>query len=246
MEEKINKELTRLQKELQDLESATDQIKKAEKIASEVTASVQEIQKKYGTHLDAIHEQVNSSLKAQAEKSQKTIESISQEQKTQTEESKKQLEALKKELSESNAKNSEKLNQYLDESLKNNRQMFESHEKQVAEVNKLLENYLDLAESAGKLSQRIESVNFPERLDKLTINTGEIQTQIRQIQSNIQSMRSDTRLDVLSKKLKKNTRRTNYVLLFGVLSFIMLLFTSYALLVKYLPQLDYLKDFLGN
>lgn len=246
MKEKINKELTRLQKELQDLESAAEQIKKAETIATEVTQSVREIQKKYGEHLDAIQSQTQTTLKEQSEKTQKTIDTLSEKQKLQIEDSKKQLDDLKKELGESNTANSKKLNEYLDKSLESNRQMFESHEKQVAEVNKLLANYLDLAESAGKLAERIDQVNFPERLDKITINTGEIQTQIRQIQNNVQGIRSDTRLDVLSKKLKKNTRRTNYILLFGILSFIMLLFTSYALLVKYLPQLDYLKDLLSD
>ncbi len=246
MKEKINKELTRLQKELQDLESAAEQIKKAETIATEVTQSVRDIQKKYGEHLDAIQSQTQTTLKEQSEKTQKTIETLSEKQKLQIEDSKKQLDDLKKELGESNTANSKKLNEYLDKSLESNRQMFESHEKQVAEVNKLLANYLDLAESAGKLAERIDQVNFPERLDKITINTGEIQTQIRQIQNNVQGIRSDTRLDVLSKKLKKNTRRTNYILLFGILSFIMLLFTSYALLIKYLPQLDYLKDLLPD
>mgnify|MGYP005844050091 CR=1 FL=1 len=246
MKEKINKELTRLQKELQDLESAAEQIKKAETIATEVTQSVRDIQKKYGEHLDAIQSQTQTTLKEQSEKTQKTIDTLSEKQKLQIEDSKKQLDDLKKELGESNTANSKKLNEYLDKSLESNRQMFESHEKQVAEVNKLLANYLDLAESAGKLAERIDQVNFPERLDKITINTGEIQTQIRQIQNNVQGIRSDTRLDILSKKLKKNTRRTNYILLFGILSFIMLLFTSYALLVKYLPQLDYLKDLLTD
>jgi polyhydroxyalkanoate synthesis regulator phasin len=246
MKEKINKELTRLQKELQDLESAAKQIKNAEAIATEVSQSVRDIQKKYGEHLDAIQTQTQNTLKEQSEKTQKTIDTLSEKQKLQIEESKKQLDELKKELSETNGANTLKIDEYLNKSLESNRQMFESHEKQVAEVNKLLENYLDLAESAGKLAERIDQVNFPERLDKITINTGEIQTQIRQIQNNVQGIRSDTRLDILTKKLKKNSRRTNYVLLFGILSFIMLLFTSYALLVKYLPQLDYLKDFLGN
>lgn len=246
MKEKINKELTRLQKELQNLESAAAQIKKAETVASQLTESVQAIQKKYGQHLDTIQSETQNLLKSQAEKARSTIDSLSEKQNKLTEETRAQLEALKNELSESGAKNHEKLNEYLDKNLESNKLLFDSHNKQVAEIHRLLENYLDLAESTGQLSDRIGQVNFPERLDKITINTSEIQTQIRQIQNSVLSLQADTRIDTLTTKVKKNTRRTNWVLLFAVLSFLMMLFTSYALLVKYLPQMDYLKDLLSN
>ena len=268
MKEKINKELARLQKELQGLENATSQIKKAESIATEVTKSVKGIQTQYIKHLEDLKTQTKNILDQNSESSKKLIKELSENSKMNinklsenshknikqlTDSHKKEIKKtnnelleLKKEISESNTINTNQIKQLAEETHKNQVELSSSHEKQMAEVNKLLESYLDLAQSTGKLSERIGNVNFPERLDKITINTGEIQTQIRQLQSNVQTMRSDTRLDVLTKKMKKNTRRTNVVILLGVLSFIMLLFTSYALMVKYLPQMDYLRVFLQN
>ncbi|MEA2041246.1 MAG: hypothetical protein U9N85_01665 [Bacteroidota bacterium] len=246
MKDQINKELTRLQKELQGIESAVTQINKAESIASQVTKSVKEIQSKYIEHLDALKKQTKDILDKNSEASLKNIQTLTDSHQKEMAKTNKEIQALKTDIVDINKKNTDQIKQLSKETHQGNVELTSSHEKQMAEVNKLLANYLELAESTGKLSERISHVNFPERLDKITINTGEIQTQIRQLQNNMQALRADTRLNTLTKKLKKNTKRTNFVVLLGVLSFVMLLFTSYALFVKYMPQMDILKEFLQN
>ncbi len=237
MNEKINKELTRLQKELQDLESATKQIKKAESIASQVTLSVQNIQKKYTDHLENIKQETQKLLKEHAEISAKKTSKL-------VDTTNNFISQVEKKTAENNQLNQTKINQFLDSSISSNNTIINKHKEQIEKVEELLESYLKLAVSTGQLSDKISEVKFPERLDRIMINTGEIQTQIRQIQSNIQTIQDDERLDTLTKKLKRNTRRTNWVLIIALLTLLSSVFSGYFIVAKYLPQLNIIKDLL--
>ena len=144
MKDRINKELTKLQKELGTLNNAVSQIAKAEKISTELVKSVQDLNGKYNIQFEKIIKQFDTYLNESKKQTEKLlIDSISGQQK-HLDESKKILTELKSEIKK-----------LLTETQKNTKKLIEQHTAQVSGINKLLKSYLELAQSTAKLIEQI-------------------------------------------------------------------------------------------
>ena len=104
-----------------------------------------------------------------------------------------------------------------------------SHQKQIDDVQSLLDNYLDLAEATAKLPDEIEKIDFPVRLDRMEDSIKNLNDTLLRTQSNMDDMegRLDKRLKSLSKlenavanseKASKTARTLGIISLVGVLA----------------------------
>lgn len=192
MEEQINHELTKLQEELNLLDSAVKQIEKAGAISNNVIEAIQGIQEQYGKHLQKI---------------------------------------------------TNKYEDYLEKSLLNTDEKLDeigvSHKEQIAEVQKLMDTYLELAEATARLPEEISGIDFPVRLDRIDTNTADINQGILNTQKLIDSMerrlKSDyRRVGELEKKIKKQTSSVNTI---KILVIIILLVNIFLAVAQIVPQL---------
>lgn len=248
MKEKINQELVKLEKELSSLDNAVSQIRKAEKISTEVIDAVKKLHTKYTESIEKINSNtethLNESVKKTEEKILETIdfqkqqaENIFQKQKDQIEESRKIITELKNEITHTGEKTNTEIQIIIDNNKTEIKTLTEIHYKQINEVNSLLKNYLDLADSANKLSESIEQVNFPQRLDKITVNIGDINKEIRNILANIKILSEDDSIEILQKRVRKNNRKINFTILMVILIFLILIFLGYEIIfLKYFPK----------
>jgi len=86
MNEKINKELVKIQDELGALDTAVKQIEKAETIASGVVKSIDQLQGKYSNHLDFLQKQVGELIEKNEKISEERLNGLSESLKKQAEE----------------------------------------------------------------------------------------------------------------------------------------------------------------
>lgn len=104
-----------------------------------------------------------------------------------------------------------------------------SHQKQIDDVQSLLDNYLDLAESTAKLPEEIEKIDFPVRLDRMEDSIKNLNDTLLRTQSNMDDMegRLDKRLKSLNKledavanseKAAKTARTLGIISVVGVLT----------------------------
>ncbi len=248
MKEKINQELVKLEKELSSLNSAVSQIRKAEKISTEVIDAVKKLHTKYTESLEKVNtnteSHLNESVKKTEEKILETIDfqkeqakNIFGNQKTQIEESKKLITDLRNEIISSGKKNNDEVQKIIEDNKTQVKTLTDTHHKQIDEINSLLNNYLNLADSTNKLSDKIEEVNFPQRLDKISVNIGDINNEIRNILGHIRDLSEDDSIEVLQKKVRKNNRKINFTIFMVIITFIILLFLGYEIIfLKYFPN----------
>lgn len=234
MNEIINNELAKLQNELSTLGTAVSKIDQAEKLSTEVVKSVQELHGKYKESFDLLEKETKKYYKDNLNDTNKKVSEIIDEIKKQSENSKKTLEDLQSQILKSDKKNTEEVNK-----------LIESHKIQIEKVENLLKSYLDLANSTALLTDKINKIDFARKFDKLYANMSELNIEIRTVKEIALDTAKNETLDFLQKRLKKNNRKTNFVMFLTILSFLAIIFMAYQFVVlKYFPDYDYLKEFL--
>lgn len=131
MNEKLNQELVKLQDELFTLSKAVEHISKAEKIASTVLSSSEEIQKQFAKRLDEIVFHYTDYL--------------------------------------------EKTKAYAEDNIS---ELTQSHLELTTDTRKMLDEYTTLGDKNIQLIEKIDSINFPDHLNRLEIKSDETKSLI--------------------------------------------------------------------
>jgi len=208
MLEQISLELLKLQEELEKLGSASEQIAKAGRFSADVVESVKSLQEKYQDQLDKIQSLVSeylnktyqhteenltklfvsfqervkeeeALLKHFSELSMQTEDLLKDFVKKVTEDNSKKLQSLAKEAEAIIAKQKKITEDYSKAVEKKIAELTKAHEEKMKTEEAVLANYLDLAETTAKLSQYLQSVNFPSRLDAIEEKQSSLEEQIK-------------------------------------------------------------------
>ncbi len=231
MNDKINKELIKIQTELSTLDNAVAQIDKAGTTATEVIKTIREVQGKYSNHLEFIQNKVDELLDKSGKNAEEKIEEIRKiftDYHTQT------------------VKTQQLNNNLIESTIKKNDEQITAltskHSQQVADVQKLMDGYMELAKSSATLNQEIQEVDFPSRLQNLENAAKQLNDVQVQLKTDIQSV-DETEQEVL-KKLKKENRRSGINLTLNILIFIIVLVVGLEVLLHYFPDMmEMMKEF---
>jgi hypothetical protein len=227
MKDKINSELTKLQTELGNLGNAVSQISKAEKLSNELLSTVKEIQQKYDSQFEKIISHYDSFLAQNSKLGEEHIVKTSEKYVSD-------VENTRQALAQISAETQNLLNETKDQI----GVLVAHHSSQITETNNLLQSYLELAKATTALSVQIEKVDFPVRLDKISINIGEMNSEIRQIQSHIKSIADDPVLMQMEARMRRTNKKLNWLTVLVVISLLLLAGLTYEIIViKYLPGL---------
>ncbi len=227
MKEQIKLELAKLQKELSTLENAVSQINKAGKLSSEVVQSVQGLKNKFEHGFKNLIEITEKKITEHSKLSTDKLTAAMAANKVQANDNLKTLNAFKEETSK-----------YIKTSEEKNEKLHKSYEEQITSTNKLLENYLELAKATTKLSTTIEEVDFPQRLDKITVNIGIVNEQVRNVRADIEELPKKQEIASVEKRIKRNNRRTNLTLALVIIALILLVGISFeTVFLKFFPDL---------
>jgi hypothetical protein len=227
MTDTINQELANLQTELANLGNAVSQITKAEKISTDMLAAVQDMQKKYDVQFDKISTYFENYLSQTAKTSADTIQKTAETHNAGVENAQQSLAQI--------STNTQNL---LSETQSQIGVLVENHSSQITEINNLLQSYLQLAQSTTSLSVQIEKVDFPTRLDKITVNIGEMNSEIRQIQAHLKSIADDPILINMENRIRKNNKKINLLTVLIIAALVLLTGLTYEILIlKYFPGL---------
>jgi F0F1-type ATP synthase membrane subunit b/b' len=240
MNDLINKELIKIQDELSALDNAVNQIEKAGTTANEVIKAIREVQSKYQSHLDYVRKKVDELLSSSEKNTQQKLEEITAHFKNQAEEIRK----IFAEYHVETIKTQQANNTLLENTIKKNDEQITDlttkHGKQVANISKLMDSYMDLAKSTATLNQEIQEVDFPTRLQNLENAAVQLNKVQVQLGTDIKTI-DETQNEVL-KKLKKSNRKANVNIFFNVLIFIVVLYIALKFSFDYFPQLKTLMD----
>ena len=195
MKELINNELVQLQKDLENLQSASNMISQAGKASDAVIAEAKGIHEDFAKNLDRLTSLYTEFLEAANKQSdqnqQLVVEHVRGTITSQTslldryndlvETANNNVKAL---YDKAVASQTETIDRLVEESTKKldaQSQLVKSNAaaaalnvetvkdlKQSAETDKLLSSYLELAQSTAELKDKIESVDFPSRLDTIS------------------------------------------------------------------------------
>jgi hypothetical protein len=135
-----------------------------------------------------------------------------------------------------------KFDEYLEKSYSNSNTnllgVTDSHQKQITEVQKLLDSYVELAEATSRLPEEINKVDFPVRLDRIDamvndINSGILNTQ-KMIDNSEKRMRSELqKISEFDKKLKNQNGQLAFLKIMLIIS---VLLTVGLIAMQFLPQ----------
>ena len=196
MIEQVNIELLKLQDELQKLKGASEQIAQAGKISKEVIKMGQDLTEKYRDVLKKLQtlvsDYMNKTYKITEESLTKLYVSFQERLKEEeeiltkfTELSAQSEEFLKNIVKDILAKSKEqidRLTDHIEKVIQEQKEMLKSfgnkientvsdliykHEQSLEQEQKILESYLELAETTAKLTKVISDINFPKRLDSV-------------------------------------------------------------------------------
>lgn len=235
MNDLINKELIKIQDELSALDNAVNQIEKAGTTANEVIKAIREVQSKYQSHLDYVRKKVDELLSSSEKNTQNKLEEITTHFKNQAEEIRK----IFAEYHVETIKTQQANNTLLENTIKKNdvqiTDLATKHGKQLANISKLMDSYMDLAKSTATLNQEIQEIDFHTRLQNLenaAIQLNKVQVQLG---TDIKTI-DETQNEVL-KKLKKSNRKANVNIFFNILTFVVVLYIALKFSFDYFPQL---------
>ncbi len=227
MKDQINQELIKLQTELGNLGSAVSQISKAEKLSSEIVAAVQDMQSKYEAQFEKISGHFENYLSQLTKNSEDNFQKSVEKNAADSEEIQKIVAHI-----------SAEAHNLLSETQSQVGILVEHHSSQITEINNLLQSYLQLAKSTTALSVQIEKVDFPTRMDKITVNIGEMNSEIRQIQAHLKSIADNPVLANLENRIRKNNKKINFIAGLAIIALLLLLGLTYEIIIlKYFPQL---------
>ncbi len=234
MNDLINKELIKIQDELSALDNAVNQIEKAGTTANEVIKAVRELQAKYKSHLDYIQKKVDELLNKSEENAQNKLQEIAENFKNQAEEIRK----IFVDYHQETIKTQQAGNSLLENTIKKNDEQISEltakHSKQVANISKLMDSYMDLAKSTATLNQEIQEVDFPTRLQNLENAAVQLNKVQVQLGTDIKTI-DDSQQEILS-KLKKSNRRAGTNLVLNILILIAILAFAGMFAFKFYPQ----------
>jgi hypothetical protein len=239
MNEMINNELIKIQDELSALDSAVKQIEKAETIASSVIKTITELQGKYSNHLDFIQKQVAGLLTESSGKVQQLTQDLSDKYTRQLQEVSGIFENYHKNTVLTQNQNNDLIKRTLDKTDSQIYQIGASHNKQIEEVQTLLQNYLELAQSTAKLTEEVQKINFPKRLGNLENAAMQLNQVQVQLKTDFQTF-EDKNEEVRKFSVKMN-RKSTITLVFVVLIFAIVAALGIEVLLKYPQLLEYLK-----
>ncbi len=209
MKEKINQELIRLQQELNKLQTATEQLSKAETASTNVIAASADLKTAFGESLSKVTKIAETFFADSQTDTQTQLNNALNLHKIDLEQLIVNLTDLHKGIQQSEMGLTYHLNT-----------LALSHKEQIEAVNKLLRNYLDLASSTAKLADKIDSVDFPANLDKISANISEINTELRTVKTEIASL--NPVFSAFDRRLKKSNRKMNTALIFGISALIII------------------------
>jgi len=226
MKEKINQELIRLQQELSNLQTAAEQLSKAEKASTDVINATRELSQKFGESLKSISDISAKFYSDNQSATQTLLNDTLSAHKLDLEQLIVNLTDLHKGIQQNEMGMTYHLNA-----------LALSHKEQIEAVNKLLRNYLDLASSTAKLSDKIDSIDFPANLGKISANIGEINTEFRSVKTEIAALTPI--LERYDKRIRRNNRKINVALIFGIAVFVIVTFGVWqTAIVPHFPDLD--------
>jgi hypothetical protein len=240
MDEIINNELIKIQDELTALDNAVKQIEKAETVAASVIKTITELQGKYANHLDFVQKQVSGLFANTGLQVQGLTKELSEKYTQQLQEVSSIFEDYHKKTVLTQNQNNDLIRRTLDKTDSQIYQISASHNKQIEEVQTLLQNYLELAQTTAKLNEEVQKINFPKRLGNLenaAIQLNQVQVQLK---SDFQSI--EDKNEEIKKYSKKINTNSTVTLVFVVVIFIIVAAIGVELLFKVFPELmEYLK-----
>jgi len=244
MNDKINKELIKIQDELSSLDTAVAQIDKAGTTATEVIKAIREVQGKYSSHIEFVQNKVDELLDKSGKNAEQKIEELSENYKNQAEEIRKIFTDYHNET----VKNQQSNTDLIELTIKKNDEQISAltskHGQQVADVSKLMDGYMDLAKSSATLNQEIQEVDFPTRLQNLENAAKQLNQVQVQLKEDIQTV-DETEQKIL-KGIKKANRRSGINLIFTILIFIAVLGVGLEVMLHYFPEMKEMIRQLGN
>jgi len=239
MDEIINNELIKIQDELSALDNAVKQIEKAETVATSVIKTINELQGKYSNHLDFIQKQLAFLLSTSGNQVQELTKNLSEKYTMQLQEVSGIFEDYHKKTVLTQNQNNDLIKRTLDKTDSQINQISASHGKQIEEVQSLLQNYLDLAQTTAILNEEVQKINFPKRLGNLENAAMQLNQVQVQLKTDFQSF--EAKNEAIQKYSVKINRKSTVTLVFVVLIFAIVVGIGIEVLIKYPQLLEFLK-----
>jgi len=189
--------LFELEKNLQDLSSAKQQIDEIKKISSDVVSAISNIQEKYSKHLANIEETHNLNLENYKKVIDAFVSNLENEFNNIVLLSKENITAAKNEFSQLITNQKEEINKYhlelisstkdlINHSIENLNKSTESHDalfnNQDKKIRQHLNSYQGLIDKVAKLLDYIDKIDFPSRLDKIDNTISSINIGLQNLQ----------------------------------------------------------------
>jgi len=193
----LHTSLFELEKNLQDLSSAKQQIDEIKEISSVVVSAISNLQEKYSKHLTNIEETHNLNLENYKKVMDAFVSDLENEFNNIVSLSKENISAAKNEFSQLITNQKEEINKYhlklisstkdlINHSIENLNKSTESHNalfiNQDKKIRQHLNSYQGLIDKVTKLLNYIEKVDFPSRLDKIDNTISSINIGLQNIQ----------------------------------------------------------------
>ena len=207
--------LVALQEQLEKLDSASQQIEQVKTIGKSVIDAMSDLQDKYEGHLQALTSENKTVLQG--------YDNVFKEQLLNNKEANSKL-------VQNTEKAIEEIKHALNDNVEENQKV---HQKNSEEIASHLTLYSEFVNKVESLTKTIESVNFPNRLDKLDNTVSAINLGIQNIQSSVANTEK-TLLDEMgknreaiksefeeSKSQLKSTK--NVIFIFGIVSILLML-----------------------
>jgi len=258
MKELINSELLKLQEELVLLDTAVKQIEKAGQVSENVVEATKNIHEKYGVHLEKLLQLYNEYLNTSFKHTESNLADLVKHVKDKIKEEEQILEkyvelTLKtdeltheyiKKFFEDQKQVINSLEQSTQAKLKSQEKMMmqsssesqlkiksitDLHIKQTTEVDKLLQSYLELAQSAAQLSGNINKIDFPERFDKLTALVSALNYEQQESNKNLSEIINDDTNKRLLILLTKQSKQIGRLKSWTIFSFVFIFLLSFGM-----------------
>lgn len=224
MDDKINKELIKIQDELSTLDNAVAQIDKAGTTATELIKTVREVQGKYSSHLEFIQKKVDELLDKSGKNAEEKLEEIRK---------------IFVDYHNETIKSQQSNNNLIESTIKKNDEQISAltskHSQQVSDVSNLMESYMDLAKSTATLNQEIQEVDFPTRLQNLENAAKQLNQVQVQLKTDIQTI--DTTEQEVLKKIKKANRRAGTNVILNLLILAVVVAVGLEVMLHYFPEM---------
>jgi len=239
MNEQINTELLKLQEELGTLDTAVSEIAKAGKISENLINSTKNIHESYQEQLNKIQSLYSEFLNKTYSHTEKNISKIFNHFQDKIREEEKILEKytelsiqtedltheyLRNNFSE-NKKQILELIKDADKNFEGQRniidlhaksidkkisEVIKSHEDRLDEEEKILANYMELAQLTAQLTEHLKSIDFPERLDKIKKTTDDIEKRQKLNEEKINNLSNDKTTQQILEKVEKLVKENKF------------------------------------